>query len=148
MKNFSFRSCMDLDKLFKAMFSDSEMAEQFNLSKTKCSDFINFGIAPVFKTNLTKEIQMSLIYTFSFDESMNSVMQQCQMDVVVRCWNETAGNTETRYYDSKFLSRPNAKELLSNMEDVAKNLVSTIANGWAQYQLECFKYIRQQIRRK
>ena len=83
MKNFSFRSCMDLDKLFKAMFSDSEMAEQFNLSKTKWSDFINFGIAPVFKTNLTKEIQMSLIYTFSFDESMNSVMQQCQMDVVV-----------------------------------------------------------------
>ena len=37
---------------------------------------------------------MSSFYLFSFDESMNSVMQQCQMDVVVRCWNETAGNAK------------------------------------------------------
>ena len=112
---------MDLDKLFKAMFPDSEIAEQFKLSKTKCSYFIKFGIAPVFKTNLTKEINMSPFYSVSFDESMNSVMQQCQMDVVIRYWNETAGNVETRYHDSKFLSRPNAKELLSNIENVAKN---------------------------
>ena len=84
MNHFSFRSCMDLDKLFKAMFPDSEIAKQFKLSKTKCSYFINFGIASVFKTNLTKEINMPSFYSFSFDESVNSVMQQCQMDVVVR----------------------------------------------------------------
>ena len=48
-------------------------------------------------------------------------MQQCQMNVVIRYWNETSGNVETKYYDSKFLTRPNAKELLSNIEDVAKN---------------------------
>ena len=63
---------MDLDKLFKAMFPGSEIAKQFKLSKTKCSDFINFGIAPVFKTNLTKEINMSPFYSFLFDESMSS----------------------------------------------------------------------------
>ena len=43
------------------------------------------------------------------------------MDVVIRYWNETIGNVETRYYDLKFLSRPNSKELLSSIEDVAKN---------------------------
>ena len=43
------------------------------------------------------------------------------MDVVIRYWNETIGNVETRYYDLKFLSRPNTKELLSSIEDVAKN---------------------------
>ena len=43
------------------------------------------------------------------------------MDVVIRYWNETIGNVETRYYDLKFLSRPNAKGLLSSIEDVAKN---------------------------
>ena len=62
---------------------------------------------------------MSPFYSFSFDKSMNSVMQQCQMDVVIRYWNETAGNVENRYYDSKFLSRPNAEEILSSIEDVA-----------------------------
>ena len=46
---------------------------------------------------------------------MNSVMQQCQMDVEIGYWNETAGNVETRYYDSKFSSQLNAKELLSNI---------------------------------
>ena len=108
---------MNLDKLFKAMFPDSEITEQLNLSKTKCRYFINFCIAPVFKTNLTKQ---SPFYLFSFDEGMNSVRQQCQMDVVISYWNETVGNVETRY-DSKFLSRPSTKELLSNIEDVAEN---------------------------
>ena len=86
------------------MFSDSEITEQFILSKTKCGYFINFGIALVFKTNLTKEINMSPFYTFSFDESMNSALHQCQMDVMTRYWKETAGKVEVRYYDSKFLS--------------------------------------------
>ena len=52
---------------------------------------------------------------------MNSVMHQCQIDVVISYWNETAGNVETRYYGSKFLSWSNPEELLSNIEDVAKN---------------------------
>ena len=108
---FSFRSYIDLDKIFKAMFSDSEITEQFKLSKTKCGYFINFGIALVFKTNLTKEINMSPFYMFSFDESMNSALHQCQMDVMIRYWKETAGKVEARYYDSKFLSWPNAKDV-------------------------------------
>ena len=108
---------MDLDRLFKAMFPGSEIGEQFKLSKTKCSYFINFSITPVFKAMLTKEINVSvlLVFLFFFDKSMNSVMQQCQMDVEIGYWNETAGNVETRYYDSKFSSQLNAKELLSNI---------------------------------
>ena len=64
---------------------------------------------------------MSSFYSFSFDESMSSVMQQCQMDVVIRFWNETAGNLETRF-DSKFLSQPKAKELLSNLKKLQRIL--------------------------
>ena len=45
---------------------------------------------------------MSPFYLCSFDESVNSVMQQCQVHVVIRYLNETDGNIETRYYDSKF----------------------------------------------
>ena len=59
VNHFSFRWCMDLDKLFKAMFPDKEIPELFKLSRTKCSYFVDFGIAPVFKTNLTKGINMS-----------------------------------------------------------------------------------------
>lgn len=64
---------------------------------------------------------MSPFYSFSFDEIMNSDIQQCQMNIVIRYWNEITDNEETRYYDSKFFSGSNATELLSNIEDVAKN---------------------------
>ena len=62
MKHFSFRSCMDWDKLFKSMFPDRKIARQFKRSKTKCSYYINFGIAPVFNKNLTKEISIPLCW--------------------------------------------------------------------------------------
>ena len=45
---FSFRSCLDINKLFLSMFSDSHIAKSFKLSKTKCAYLINFGIAPYF----------------------------------------------------------------------------------------------------
>lgn len=64
---------------------------------------------------------MSPFYSFSFDEIMNSDIQQCQMNIVIRYWNEITDNEEIRYYDSKFFSGSNATELLSNIEDVAKN---------------------------
>ena len=78
--------------------------------KAKCSYFINFGTAPVFKTNLTKGINKSPFYSFSFDESRNSVMQQCHTDVVITYWNDIAGNVETRCNGSKFFSRLNTKD--------------------------------------
>ena len=64
------------------MFTDSEIASKFTLGKTKCSYFINFGIAPFFKESIKKQIK--LFYSLSFDESMNAVTQSCQMDVAIR----------------------------------------------------------------
>ena len=34
--HFSFRSCIDLNKLFYNMFFDSEIAQKLQLGKTKC----------------------------------------------------------------------------------------------------------------
>ena len=55
---------MGLDKLFKSISPDSEIAEQFKITRIKCSYFINFYIAPVFKTNLAKEINVSILLVF------------------------------------------------------------------------------------
>ena len=55
---------MGLDKLFKSISPDSEIAEQFKLTRIKCSYFTNFYIAPVFKTNLAKEINVSILLVF------------------------------------------------------------------------------------
>ena len=52
-------------------FQSCKIAKEFKVSKTKCRYFIDFGIASVYKTNLTKEINMSPFYSFSFDDGMN-----------------------------------------------------------------------------
>ena len=46
---------------------------------------------------------------------MNSVLQNCQMDVVIRYWNQSNNVTQTRYLDFKSLNRPNAEELFSSI---------------------------------
>ena len=90
------------------MFSDSEIAKSFKLSKTKCGYFINFRLAPYFKDLLVKEIKAANIFVVLFDESLNKVLQEEQMDVQFRYWNEAAKQVNTRFFHSQFLKRPNA----------------------------------------
>ena len=105
--HFSFRSCEGINKLFPVMFPDSEISFNLKLGKTKCAYLMNYGIAPHFKSNLLKSINNSSFYSLSFDESLNNVLQSCQMDINIRYWNEAKNVVGTRYLDSKFVSRLN-----------------------------------------
>ena len=120
--SFLIRSCLGISDLFRCMFSDSEIASQFHLSKTKCSYFINHCFAPYFKDILVNVINMLEFFTVSFDESMNAEMQNCQMDVAVRFWDKTKNQAATCYFDSKFILRPNANELLTNLLSACERL--------------------------
>ena len=64
---------------------------------------MNFGLAPYLKDLLLKEITVSNCFEVSFDESMNKVLQEEQVDVVqIRYWNEAAKLVDTRFFDSQF----------------------------------------------
>ena len=102
------------------MFSDSAIASAFQLSKLKCSYYISFGLAPFIKHLLTKDINLSPIFSVMFDESLNKIMQQSQMDIQIRFWDDSHALVKTRYYDSQLLNRPNAE-----------NLVESLLNGLA-----------------
>ena len=86
---FSFCSCERTGNLFAYMFSDSETVKKFSLGRTNCSYFVNFGIAPHFKTIL-HNVQKSPFFTVSFDESLNKVLQNEQMDIQVCFWDENS----------------------------------------------------------
>ena len=122
MSHFSFRSCIGVNELFKVMFSDSEIAKSFQLSKTKCAYFINYGISPLFKEQLVNEIISSPCFVVSFDESMNRILQEEQMDIQVRYWDNINGIVNTRYLDSTFLKRPNAKNLVDSLQKCIVNI--------------------------
>ena len=109
--HFFLRSCLELNELFRTIFSDSEIAKSFQLSKTKCSYYINYGLAPYFKEELVKCIKVSPYFVLSFDESLNHVIQEEQMDLNVCYWDNTKGKICTRYLCSHFVKRPNAKAL-------------------------------------
>ena len=113
----SYNSCTDLGDTFKTMFPDSHIAQQFTLGKTKSRYTIIYGIAPELKKRLIYDVNRSPFYSVLFDETLNSEMQMCQMDVGIHFWNEVTGMAETRYFDSQFMLRPNADTLLAKLED-------------------------------
>ena len=64
----------------------------------------------------------SIYYSLSFDESLNSVEQKCQMDVNVRLWNESRNIVKTKCCSSKCLDRPNAENLFESIGDTPNRL--------------------------
>ena len=108
---FTFHSCLDVKHLFISMFGEQQVLSKFSLSKAKYTYIINYGIAPYFKESLTHCIKESLSYSTLFDESLNSKMQEQQMDIQIRFWDTQNHCVKTQYYDSQFLYRPNADNL-------------------------------------
>ena len=60
--HFSFRSCIDLNKLFY-MFPDSEIAQKFQLGKMKCTYLVNYGMASFVKDQLVENVVASSFCT-------------------------------------------------------------------------------------
>ena len=118
----SYRSCLDLNRLFSKMFPDSEIASKIKLSKTKSSYIIPHGIAPYFFSMLVKDINTSPYYSLSYDESLNTLLQKEQMDVQIRYWSEEKVCSETRYFTSKFFYRPNADTIMNQILDASSPL--------------------------
>ena len=86
-EHLSYNLCSIIKELFNVMFPDSDIVAQFSLEKTKCRHMILFGLVPYFKNALIKDINNSLYYSLSFDETLNSVVQKCQMDINIRYWD-------------------------------------------------------------
>ena len=122
--HFSFRSCLDINELFRSMFSDSHIAKSFKLCKTKCVYLINFGNAPYFKEVLRKEIINAPMFSLFFDESMNHILQNEQLDIHTRFWNDSKCMAVTRYFDSYFLRRSSGDNIVTKLQQSLQKLVA------------------------
>ena len=58
-----------VDELIEAMFSDSQIAKDFQRSQTKMTYLINFDITPCFLEILISELKSCNYYSISLDES-------------------------------------------------------------------------------
>ena len=81
------------------MFGDDDAIKHFSVSKAKCPYLVNFGLAPYFKDKLLLVIKVLPFYSVLFDESMNLVLQEEQMDIHIRFWDSENYLVKTRYFD-------------------------------------------------
>ena len=64
---------------------------------------------------LLEELKSSKHIVVSYEESLNTILEEEQMDILVRLFNETTELVETRYFDSTFLKHPNSTNLLQKL---------------------------------
>ena len=122
LSSFSYRSCDGLSDLFSSMFPDSEIAQKFSLGKDKCGYYINYRFAPYFRSILAKNLKDSDFFSVSFDESLNSVLQMGQMDVVVSFWDNTLNRVCARYLNSTFVGHARHTDLLKHFRSTLEHL--------------------------
>ena len=80
MSGYSNNSCSDMNKLFQSMFEDSTIAKSFWLGADKIRYMTNYGIAPYFKGLLIDSLKKSDCFVVYLDESLNDVLQSCEMN--------------------------------------------------------------------
>ena len=81
--HFSYNSNKSMKDLFLSMFPDSQIVQDYAMSKDKAAYWILYGIAPHFKADLMKLVEDSPFHSLLFDESLNKCIQQGQMDLQV-----------------------------------------------------------------
>lgn len=112
----SFRTASSEAALFRLMFPDSEIASKIQLSRTKVSYLITYGIAPYFSNDLFHLLKNCTNLVVEFDETLNKISQKQQMDISARYWNENKGLVESRYVGSAFLSSTRATDLIAGLK--------------------------------
>lgn len=82
MARYSDSFVSDTVELFKVMFFDSNIPKMMELGKTKLMFVKSYGIAPDFKNSLKDDIALSPCDCVCFDESLNKIIQECEMDLL------------------------------------------------------------------
>ena len=116
MCHYSFNSCNDISATFRAMFPDSGTAKTFTCGATKCAYLSCFGLAPYFHEQLVDMVRSTACYSISFDECMNRISQNKQMDFLIRYWNGNTNKVAVRYLGSEFLGHATAVDLLTHFK--------------------------------
>ena len=90
----SYNSAGDQGELFRKMFPDSRVAQEYgSLSRNKIAYIISHGLAPYYMKCIMSELKpqgprMAPLFVSCFDESFNSVTCSKQMDIHVLFFSE------------------------------------------------------------
>ena len=118
----SVNSNDQINFLFKRMFSDSTIAQNFKCHRTKLTYLVNFGLAPYFSSELLEELNKVDHFVIMFDESYNSVIKANQMDIHLRFFCDITDQVRVRYLGSQFLMKGDAKTMQKHFNEQLSGL--------------------------
>ena len=103
------------------MFPDNDIATRMKLWRTKATHIANFGILPLVLMLLHDSINKSPVYTLSFGGSPNKVTQECEVDLIIRFWDDD-NMVKVWYLGSSFFGHSTAIVLMTQFEEVTSKL--------------------------
>ena len=99
------------------MFPDSRIASKKELGKDKLKYVFNYGIAPFFGKGLKKQVSESEWLAVCYNESLNKIIQESEMDLVLRFWDICKNKVQVCYWHSMYFGHANAADLLKKIND-------------------------------
>ena len=72
---------------------------------------MNFGIAPVFKSISIDSVKKAEVFVVLFDESLNEQTQNCEMDILIRYFDDIENMVKVRYLTSNFMGHSTHTDL-------------------------------------
>lgn len=118
----SMRTAAKDINLLKTMFPDSVIASKVQLQRSKIAYSLLFGIAPYFKKELLESVSHCEHIVVGFDESLNKVSQEIQMDLNIRFWDNDSDEVCTRFLNSAFMCRTKADNLRMSFKEAVSPL--------------------------
>ena len=85
MGGYSARLNEDMNETLAAIFPEFEATELIQMSRSKSIYVENHGLAPYFKSVLKTDLHKTDFLVYSFDESLNDVMQTAEMGNGLAC---------------------------------------------------------------
>ena len=120
--HYSFRSSTDMKQLFEAMFTDSTIAKQMSVGKTKVAYIVTCGLAPFFHRSIVDSVKNTDEFTACFDEALNKIAQRGQMDMHVRYWDTSKNVVVSRYLTSTFMNRATANDIVEKFSSALREV--------------------------
>ena len=93
------------------------MASMMKLDRKKLRYVINFGIAPFFQDILKEEVASSEWFKTCFDESLNKTIQECEVYLAVRYWDNANDKVQVRFWNLRFLGHTTTHNLVTSFTD-------------------------------
>ncbi|CAF0875911.1 unnamed protein product [Didymodactylos carnosus] len=118
-RGYSYNSCDELGDVFRTMFPDSKIAEQFSIQSKKMSYDMSHGLGPYFHRRLIEDLKRNEKFVLCFDEQINHQNNK-QLDLLVKYWCHDKGLVVTRYYKSVLLGHAQANVLQNVIIDSFK----------------------------